>query len=127
MKYLIALSVMALFGCVNFSNASCENSETTESMRECYSLHLEKSENQMNSMLLLISSQMKDYVGGEASEEFVSAHNEWSVSVDKLCSNQRKLFGRGSLSGINFITCKNKFIESQIALYQSIYLDSLNP
>ena len=122
MKRLIPLLFLplSLIACAD-SEINCINPVNTQEMRQC----AEKNSNQMKGELKELESRiilaLVDYSGKESSDQFIALQKKWESFIELQCDNVRGLYGRGSLAGISYINCKNKYLEYRVKDLSSIY------
>jgi len=122
MKYLIPLFFLpfSLIACAN-SEINCTNPINTQEMRECAEKNSKQMKGEFKALESRIISALVDYSGKESSNQFIDLQKKWENFIELQCVNVRGLYGRGSLAGISYINCKNKYLKYRITDLSSIY------
>lgn len=127
MKRLIPLFFLpiSLIVCAN-SEVNCTNPINTQEMRVCAEKDSSQMKHKVKELESRITFALVDYSGKESSNQFIELQKKWESFIELQCVNVRGLYGRGSLAGISYINCKNKYLEHRVKDLSSFYSEVIN-
>ena len=103
----------SLVACAN-QDINCSNAVNTQQMRICAEENLNQLNTEVKELESKIMLALIDYSGEEHSNQFITLQKKWTNFVELQCINVRGLYGRGSLAGVSYINCKNKYLRDRV-------------
>ena len=112
--------VCSLAACAS-NNVNCENPANTAETRQCAEGSLIIAKDYLDKTVATISQKLISFSGKAHSEKFSELQKQWLAFVEAQCAHTRELYGRGSLAGISYISCKERFFRERITELNILY------
>ncbi len=123
------LLILSVFSISLFATTpiDCKKPENTQETRECAVRELQELKKELAGSVSDIANELLLFSGGESSKELIDLQKEWEEWVQRQCMHQRKLYGRGSFSGISYIECEKMYYKERIENLDTLYKSILFP
>ncbi len=105
----------------------CNNPINILQTRICAENSFESENRKLEALVNRININLISFSGKDYADSFISLQRQWVRFVEAQCTHQRGIYGKGSLAGISYITCKEKLYtlreNSLKLLYEVVLID----